>query len=71
MENHAEWVKVYSTTQPHKVEIVRALLTEHDIESMVINKSDSSYPGIIGNIEVYVIDKMEVLAKFIINDSEL
>ncbi len=71
MEKHAEWVKIYTTTQPHKIEIVRALLTEHDIESMVVNKTDSSYPGIIGDIEIYVLDKMEVLARFIINDSEL
>ena len=54
-----------------KVEIVRAVLEEHDIESMVINKNDSSYPGLIGNIEIYVLDKLEVLARFIIKDNEL
>ncbi len=71
MNKPAEWVKIYTTTQPHKVEIVRAILDEHDIESMVINKSDSSYPGLIGNIEIYVLDKLEVLARFIIKENEL
>jgi uncharacterized membrane protein len=65
------WIKIYTTTQPHKIEIVKAVLAEHDIESMVVNKTDSSYPILVGNIELYVRDKHEVLARFIINENEL
>ncbi len=66
-----DWVKVYSTTMAHQAEIVRAVMEDHDIESMIVNKTDSSYPGLVGNIEVYVMEKNEVLAQFIIKQNEL
>ncbi len=55
----------------HKAEIVKAVLEEHDMDSVVVNKTDSSYPGIVGNIEVFVPAKHEVLAQFIIKQNEL
>ena len=66
-----DWVKVYTTTMAHKAEIVKAVLDDHDIESMIVNKTDSSYPGLVGNIELYVMEKHEVLAQFIIKQNEL
>ena len=46
-----EWQPVYLSNQLHTVEIVRAILLDHDIESHIVDKRDSSYIS-IGDIEV-------------------
>jgi Putative prokaryotic signal transducing protein len=66
-----DWIKIYTATLAHKAEIVKAVLEENDIESVIVNKTDSSYPGIIGHVEVYVPMQHEVLAQFIIKQNEL
>ena len=48
-----DWQKVYTTDQPHRAEIVKAVLTEHNMNPVVINKKDSSYQN-FGEIEVHV-----------------
>ena len=68
MEN--DLVKVYSSTEFHKVEIVKAVLEDSGIPSFEINKKDSSYIS-IGEIEVYVNIENEVLSKIIINTNNL
>lgn len=47
-----DWVQVYSSQYMHKVEIMKAILEENDIESVILNKQDSSY--LFGPIELYV-----------------
>ncbi len=47
-----DWVKVYSSQYQHKVEIMKSILDENDIESVILNKQDSSY--LFGVIELYV-----------------
>lgn len=64
------WVKVYSSNQPHKVSIVSAILADNDIESHEINKIDSAY-NTIGEIELYVPEESAVLAVFFIKQNEL
>ena len=46
------WERIYSTDKPHMVSIVRSMLKENDIDSIEINKKDSSYA--FGEIEVFV-----------------
>lgn len=48
-----DWKKVYTTDQPYKAELVKGLLKENDIESVIFNKQDRAYV-MIGDIEVYV-----------------
>lgn len=59
------WVAVYSTNKTYQAELFRQLLGDNDIESLIINKQDSSYK--FGNIEVYVrrdnVLKAKILAK--------
>ncbi|NJO03994.1 MAG: DUF2007 domain-containing protein [Bacteroidia bacterium] len=52
MEN---WKKVYSNQDAYRVEIVRAILTEHALDPVVIDKRDSAYGGAFdGESEIYV-----------------
>jgi hypothetical protein len=64
------WVKIYASNQAHKVSIVSAVLADNNIESHDINKIDSAYNA-IGEIELYVHAKDEVLASFIIKQNNL
>jgi hypothetical protein len=48
-----QWEKVYSTNAEYQAEILKALLEEENIVSIVVNKQDSSYLS-FGEVEVYV-----------------
>ncbi|MCH7658364.1 MAG: DUF2007 domain-containing protein [Bacteroidetes bacterium] len=48
-----DWVRAYDTQQEYIAELARAVLSDNDIESVVINKKDSSY-HFFGDIEIYV-----------------
>jgi len=48
-----DWVKIFSTDKTYQAELARQILLENDIQSVVINKKDSSYL-IFGETEVYV-----------------
>ena len=50
-----EWVKIYTTTNFFQIELVRQVLEEHDIASVLMNKQDSSYR--FGQIELYTHEK--------------
>lgn len=65
-----DWVKIYSSVEIHKVEIVKAVLEDNDITAFMINKKDSSYI-IIGEIELFVKPDDEILSKIIINKHKL
>jgi putative signal transducing protein len=65
-----DWVKIYSSTEIHKIEIVKAVLEDNGIQSFEINKKDSSYTS-IGEIELYVNTENEILANLIINENSL
>ena len=61
------WESIYTTPMPHRAELVKALLTEHDMPAVVVNKQSSSYPDIgWGKIEVHVLAKDAILAKVIL-----
>lgn len=63
------WVLLYSSGEPHKIEFIKGLLSENNIRSIDINKKDSSY--LLGEIELYV-NRNEVLkAKYIIDKNKL
>jgi Putative prokaryotic signal transducing protein len=58
--NKEQWEKVFSTNAVYQAEILKALLEEENIVSIVVNKQDSSYLS-FGEVEVYV--KSEDLLK--------
>ena len=65
-----EWICVYTSEQPYKVSIVKALLEEHQIRSFEINRKDSAYVA-IGEIDLFVHKKDAVLAAFLIKSHQL
>ena len=63
------WESIYTTPLPHRAELAKALLIEHDILAVVINKQSSSYPDIgWGKVEVHVLAKDAILAKVILEN---
>ena len=48
-----DWVIAYETKQEYLAEIGSTVLSDNDIESVIINKKDSTYNS-FGDIEIYV-----------------
>lgn len=46
-------VKLFSSKQRFKIEVLKAKLEEHGIESYILNKQDSAYL-ILGEVELYI-----------------
>lgn len=65
-----EWKCIYFSNQIHKIEIVRAVLHDNNIKSVIVDKRDSSYI-MVGDVEVYVSHEDAILAKIIIEQNDL
>lgn len=63
MEN---WSKIYATNKFHEAEIVKAVLEDHDIAAVILNKKDSSYH--FGFFEIHVKKDLTLKAIKIIQD---
>lgn len=60
------WTVVYTTNKPWQAEIARQVLEENGINTVVINKQDSSY--LIGEAEIYVESKNADTAKTVVKN---
>jgi hypothetical protein len=49
---NSNWVKIYTSNQFFKSEIVKQVLIDHEIDAIVLNKQDSSYK--FGEVEVHI-----------------
>lgn len=67
MEN--DWTKIYSTSKSFQAEMIKGMLEENGIHSVVINKQDSSYL-VFGESEVYVKRDDVVKAMNLINSRQ-
>ena len=47
------WVKIYTTADEIKAQMVKDVLENNGIRSVILNKKDSSYV-VIGDVEIYV-----------------
>ncbi len=47
-----DWVKIYTSSDFYKAEIVRQVLIDHEIEAVLMNKQDTSYK--FGEVHVNV-----------------
>ena len=63
------WIKVYTSTEPYKIELLKGFLFKHNIRAISINKKDSSYL-VFGDIELFVASKDVLHAKNLINKQE-
>ena len=64
------WVTIFTTSQLYKAEILKDVLADQNIDSVVLNKQDSSYLT-FGGIEVLVRNDDVISAKNILNKTEL
>lgn len=65
----AGWIKIYTSSDFFKSELVRQVLIDHDIEAILINKQ--GFPYRIGEAEVYIHEDKASRASGIITDNEL
>lgn len=63
------WIKIYTSTDFFKSELVRQVLIDHTIEAIIINKQ--GFPYQIGEVEVYIHEKDSIEALKIITGNEL
>lgn len=61
-----EWQKVYQDPQQYRAEIVKAILEEHDLDPVLVDKKDSAYQ--FGHFEVHVAADNVIRALKIINE---
>jgi Putative prokaryotic signal transducing protein len=59
-----DWVVVYSAENMYKADIAIALLAEHGVQAVTMNKQDSAY--LFGDVEIYVHRDLVVLAKHVL-----
>lgn len=48
-----DWVKLYSSTSPEEVTLMKNMLEGHGILTVVMNQRDSSYPS-FGDVTIFV-----------------
>lgn len=68
-EKHG-WRKIYTTTQSPKAEIVKGVLENEGIQTVILDKKDSSYHT-FGEIELYVVPEQAEEAEEIILNRDL
>jgi len=47
------WVKIFTSTNFYQAEIIKQVLTENQIDTVMMNKQDSSHRT-FGHIEIYI-----------------
>ncbi|RYZ99581.1 MAG: hypothetical protein EOP47_16390 [Sphingobacteriaceae bacterium] len=47
------WIKIFTSFNFYQSEIIKQVLTEHQIDAVLLNRQDSSHRA-FGNIEVYI-----------------
>ena len=62
-------IKILSTNNPNKAEIIKQMLEENNINVVLLNKQDSSY-NMFGAIELFVTENQEDIATAILKEIE-
>ena len=61
-------VHIYSIGTPYTAELVKQMLSDHNIKSFIVNKQDSVYK--FGDIEIFVHRDQVIRAKMLIQEFE-
>ena len=64
----SDLINIYSSGQSYVAELVRQMLSDHNIQSFLVNKQDSAYK--FGEIELYVNRDDVIRAKMLIREFE-
>ena len=62
-----DWVCVFNTEQNFKAEMAKEILTNEEIDCVILNEHDSTFPS-IGENEVWVHQDFESKAKELLKD---
>lgn len=65
----ADWIKIYTSSDFFKSELVRQVLIDHEIETIILNKQ--GFPYRIGEVELYIHQNNFQKALEIIIENEL
>jgi hypothetical protein len=65
---NSDLVHIYSSGQVYQAELVKQMLTDHNIVAFLVNKQDSAYK--FGEIEVFVGRDDVIRAKMLIREFE-
>ena len=63
-----DWVCVYTFNREYLSQLAFEMLSDNDIEAVIINKMDSNY--LFGEIELYVHADQVIRAKMLLNQFE-
>jgi hypothetical protein len=63
------WIKIYTSPDFFKSEMVRQALTDHEIEAIILNRQ--GFPYNIGEVEVYIHERNFQKAVEVIIQNEL
>jgi hypothetical protein len=61
-------VHIYSVGNLYRAELIRQMLSDHDIQAFLVNKQDSAYK--FGDIELFVHRDHVIRAKLLIREFE-
>jgi hypothetical protein len=64
----SDLVQIYSTGKLYLAELIKQMLSDHDIQSFIVNKQDSAYK--FGDIELFVHRDDVMKAKMLIREFE-
>ena len=64
------WFKLYTTKNFAEASIIKGMLEENNIQTIILNKQDSSYI-VIGEIELYVPIHLKDVAMHLLNNALL
>lgn len=62
-----DWVCIFTSSKLQEAEIMKGVLAFNEINSVVVNKQDSSY--MFGEYEIYVNREDVVKAKFVLKEN--
>ena len=62
-----DWICIYTSKNLQNAEMIKSLLSFNEINSVVVNKQDSSY--MFGDYEIYVNRDDVVKAKFVLKEN--
>ncbi len=65
---NSDLVHIYSSVQPYLAELIKQMLSDHNIQSFIVNKQDSAYK--FGEIELFVNRDDIIRAKLLIQEFE-
>ena len=60
-------IKILSTNNLNKAEIIKQMLEENNVDVVILNKQDSSYL-MFGDIELYIKKEQEKQARYLLKE---